>query len=284
MNKYITLLCTIATALLVVGCKSEQEKALDAAKATNDLNALREFKESYSDQLDEKLLKEYSEAYDLLIKDSTLYAAVTSAGGALGRFEAGNAYVKALPQGIHVEEIKIIIEENKAKAEELREKVAIISKAFKLYKFGDAYNSGRDAFDFSEPDGTGSGTFTFEGHKGRQRYKIYFGLPNGFTASEFFMASWHTYGSGTYYIDDDALIHVTLNQLNEHSFKPDFERKPDTPNWKQQCEEMYRRYCPNERSMTRHFLMTYHDDNGRIFIVSKEKGKSEDDWYDAIMK
>ncbi len=72
--------------IFLVGCKSKQEKALDAAIKTQQLSALREFESAYPDSIMEAKVKpRFEKALDMLIKDSAYYEMATNGNSILIR-------------------------------------------------------------------------------------------------------------------------------------------------------------------------------------------------------
>lgn len=188
---------------LIVSCKSEQEKALDAAIGSNDLNALRECLSTYGETFDEALQAKYDAAYETLIKDSTLFACIESAGSVLGKYTAAQNYIKELPTGIHVEEANAVIAENKEKAEEAEKQLATMRKAFEMYKFG--------LFSFTGPDDNGKGEITGKYSQSYQRRHSYYVIGYDYDVT--------TNIHGTYWVDDDFLMHASVEETQNINYK-----------------------------------------------------------------
>ena len=82
------LFFTMLACLLLAGCKSEQEKALDEAIAKNSLSALREFALTHANSMNDKVTGRYYAAFKRMEEDSTLFAAIGRASSILDKTQA----------------------------------------------------------------------------------------------------------------------------------------------------------------------------------------------------
>lgn len=205
--KRILFLLVLASALLA-GCKSAQEKALDAAIATNDLSALRQFAIANGEGMKEKVMARYYTAYNRLEKDSSLYSAIVRAPGILARYKAEQNYLGVLPNGIHAAEVKANFEEHKKQAEALGAYLEGLRDAFKQYKYIQKSGS-RSAgveLEFSGPDESGRGEISGS---------------NSFTVNKFNAkqagARVTCNRSGSYYIDDNLRIIAHVEETRSYA-------------------------------------------------------------------
>ena len=162
--------------LLLAGCQSEQDKALNSAIAKNDLAALREFAVANAGTMKEKTQTRYYAAYKRLEEDSTLYAAIQNAPSILAKAKAEERYLAALPSGIHVAEVSENLAEHKRKAEEMSALIDNIRSAVKQYKFVEKRAGGAKTgveFELSSPDDSGrgeiSGAYSFYSNKSKSK-------------------------------------------------------------------------------------------------------------------
>ena len=215
-------ICLFALSFSVVGCKSEQYKAFESIKDTNDLNVLREFAATYNNNLEDKVRALYDTTYAFLLKDSSLYAAINESSSILDKFAAEQEYITSLPNGIHVDEVRISYDEHKAKAEELSAKLSLLQKAFSQYNFVETKFVGRDAgqamydsldeYEFACPDQSGKGAITIKTEP---------------ISVQYYIDPWtYCYGivnrecTGSYYVNDDAKIVVTIVEKRTYGKHP----------------------------------------------------------------
>ena len=203
MKRYFSLCFVLFMSGLLVGCKSEQQKAFELVKDSNDLNALRSFAATYGDSMEDKVRVLYDTTYTRLLKDSTLFASIENAQSILDRYIAEKNYIAILPNGIHIDEVNVLLSEDKSKADEISEKIVSLQKAFKQYKFVETVFLGWDAgisdfdeldeFEFIGPDQSGKGTINIKTDpiKGR-KYIV------------------HRNCTGSYYLNDDQKLVVTI--------------------------------------------------------------------------
>ena len=214
MKKYLFI---ILGAIFLVGCKSEQEKALNAAIKTQQLSVLREFENTYQDSLmEEKVKARFEVAMEALIKDSTYYELASKGTNALVKFNAATAYVNELPDGHHVKEMKVIISETQGITEPIKAKINELKNVFEQYKFVETDdNDGTYTYDFQTPDDYGQGEVLIK-------------------ASPIDMKIWYQYAfsreyrlgrvlrncTGTYYINDDLNVVLEVDEKRTYGRHP----------------------------------------------------------------
>ena len=154
-----TLFIAMLACLMLAGCKSEQEKALDEAIAKNSLSALREFALTHANSMNDKVTGRYYAAFKRMEEDSTLYAAVTRASSILAKCQAEEKYLTTLPNGIHASEVAANLAEHKKQAEELAACLEGLRSAFKQYKYVEKNARGGRGIEieFTAPDESGKG-------------------------------------------------------------------------------------------------------------------------------
>lgn len=153
------LFFTMLACLLLAGCKSEQEKALDEAIAKNSLSALREFALTHANSMNDKVTGRYYAAFKRMEEDSTLFAAIGRASSILDKTQAEEKYLTTLPNGIHASEVAANLAEHKKQAEELAACLEGLRSAFKQYKYVEKNTRGAKGIEieFSAPDESGKG-------------------------------------------------------------------------------------------------------------------------------
>lgn len=257
----IFVLCT------VISCKSEQEKAFDAAASKNDLGALREFKASYPEGLEEKIQAKYDESFDKLIKDSTAFSLIENAGGILAQYTAAQNYLKENPEGIHINEVNIFLTDNKEKAEKTKSKLDEMRRAFSLYTFG--------GYTFTGPDESGKGeltkSFKTTGHHQRHHYYV---IGYKFDVNT-------TY-KGSYWVDEEGLIHASAKETNNIIYGNWFGNDSflhDSKIIKELKQEIKREYP----DLNHDYLFTLIDRDGTYYMRVNERG-GVSDIYSGRMK
>ena len=185
--------------IFLVGCKSEQEKALDAAIKPQQLSALREFEAAYPDSIMEAKVKpRFEKALDMLIKDSAYYEMATNGNSILIRYNAATAYVKEFPKGSHVVELQSVITETQAIAEKLKAKIGELRKVFEQYKFVENdKDGGYYEFDFQAPNDYGQGDVLINASPIDSKIQDVFTYRLGRVTRNC---------TGTYYINDDLKV------------------------------------------------------------------------------
>ena len=191
---------------LFVGCKSEQEKALDEAIASKELSTLREFGISNT-VMEEKVQIKYDSALGRLIKDSTMYAAIEQAGSSLQKYVAEKEYIAALPKGNHASEVKASMYEHKEAADKVSEKLNKIKKAFQQYKFIEVeeYEEEIDTYEFDIPNASGEGSVTIAA------------TPFRFRVPWVGSVLVSRQCSANYYVNDDLMIVMTIKEIRSYS-------------------------------------------------------------------
>lgn len=290
------LLFVAILSLLFTSCKSEQEKAFDAAKSTNELSALREFAASIDGEIEPKVKSKYDAAYQTLIQDSTLYADVLQAEAIFAKYNAEKKYIETLPKGIHSEEIKAVLPEHKSVAEAANEQISLMRKRFGQYKFreleldrwGDVTDREADEYIFDGPDEYGKGNVVIEAknfipretftawYKGKQHWGDFDGLVIRNC-------------EGTYYLDDELKIHLTINETRDYTLPPsEIEycekeardpalRRTAYPEVKRQMRQKYP--APKPRK-----LILYFKDEPKAPEISGLDSRSRDVYFKTVLR
>ena len=282
-------LVILATAFLF-GCKSEQEKALDAAIATNDLNVLREFAAVNADVMEEKVKALYETTYNRLIKDSTLYSAIEQAEGLLSSYNAEKSYLDSLPNGIHASEVLAKMEEHKADAEEIIAYLDEIRPIFEKYKFVESAYIGSwggedlvdvvGQYEFLGPDESGKGTVI--GNTKSSKYREM--TPRGVLVH----VAIESTRSGSYYIDADLKINLTLIEKRTYSginevLKEYAELRESTQNYlNNQLVPNYKKKYPEPKP--RKLILTLSEDKSGFPTLSGVDTKGNRCTFTAAMK
>ena len=193
--------------LVLAGCKSEQEKALDEAIAKNSLSALREFALTHANSMNDKVTGRYYAAFKRMEEDSTLYAAVTRASSILAKCQAEEKYLTTLPNGIHASEVAANLAEHKKQAEELAACLEGLRSAFKQYKYVEKNARGGRGIEieFTAPDESGKGEIS-----GSSSFSV-----NKYNSKQVGARVTCT-RSGSYYIDDNKRIIAHVEETRSY--------------------------------------------------------------------
>lgn len=230
MKRYFSLCFVLFMSGLLVGCKSEQQKAFELVKDSNDLNALRSFAATYGDSMEDKVRVLYDTTYTRLLKDSTLFASIENAQSILDRYIAEKNYIAILPNGIHIDEVNVLLSEDKSKADEISQKLDSFRKAFKQYKFVETVLLGWDAgisdyeelddYEFEGPDMSGKGNLiiTSKPIKSKYNYEFSDGMYHIFTLT----GRVDRECVGTYYVNDDLKIVAIIDEKRSYENDGDF--------------------------------------------------------------
>lgn len=303
MKKYLFIV--VLGAVLFVGCKSEQEKALDAAIATKDLATLRSFAGTNSDAMEDRVKKKYDAAVETLVKDSTLYDAVINVGNAIASCNAAHEYLKTLPKGIHADEVKVVLKEKELLAESLKEGFRKISKEFSLYEYtssvprkrGETYQSDRMTFSFSEIDENGCGTISGKSTglrtfdllvKDKKGERISDGNEFGDYNIAYYFLTYFVL-SGNYYVDDDLMIHASINAdrvVDNTPVKTESFFRTPLQDTEVRREKVKKAIEVNEKNDKRHrfYQMVFTWKEGEMdYFSTKIKGYG-DYWLEASLK
>lgn len=199
--------------IFLVGCKSEQEKALNAAIKTQQLSALREFESAYPDSIMEAKVKpRFEKALDMLIKDSAYYEMATNGNSILIRYNAATAYVKEFPKGSHVVELQSVITETQATAEQLKAKISELRKVFEQYKFVENdKDGGYYEFDFQASNDYGQGDVLINASPIDSKIQGVFTYRLGRVTRNC---------TGTYYINDDLKVVLDVDEKRTYGRQP----------------------------------------------------------------
>ena len=288
------LFFALLSALFLPSCKSEQEKAFDAAKSTNELSALREFAASIDGEIEPKVKSKYDAAYQTLIQDSTLYADVLQAEATFAKYNAEKKYIETLPKGIHSEEIKAVLPEHKSVAEAANEQISLMRKRFGQYKFreleldrwGDVTDREADEYIFDGPDEYGKGNVIINAMKiiPRNSYLAFYGEHYGYFDGLVIRNC-----EGTYYLDDELKIHLTINETRDYTMAPaEIEycekessypqlRRTAYPDVKRQMRQEYP--APKPRK-----LVLYFKDEPKAPEISGLDSRSRDVFFKTVLR
>ncbi len=200
---FLIAFCT----LLLAGCKSEQEKALDAAISQNSLSALREFALSNAGSMKDKVEMRYYAAYKRLEEDSTLFSAVQRASSILAKCKAEEKYLTTFPNGIHAVEVAAGLSEHKKQAEEQAAFLEGLRSAFQQYKYVEKGARGGSGIEleFSAPDESGKGEIS-----GSSSFSV-----NKYNSKQVGARVTCT-RSGSYYIDDNKRIIAHVEETRSY--------------------------------------------------------------------
>ena len=203
----------ILGSIILVGCKSEQEKALNAAIKTQQLSALREFAETYPDSIMEvKVKTDFGAALEALIKDSTYYDMATNGGSMLIRYNAASAYVNEFPEGLHVSEMQLVIDETQEAAEMLKAKIRELRNVFEQYKFVENDKDGKYEFDFQAPDEYGQGDVIIDASPIDSKITSIFG--------SYKLGRVTRKCTGQYYINDNLKVVLDVDETRTYGRQP----------------------------------------------------------------
>ncbi len=217
MKKYLFV---ILGAIILVGCKSEQEKALGIAIKTQQLSALREFEVTYPDSLmEEKVKARFDAVMEALIKDSTYYESASKGSNALVKYNAATTYVNELPDGPHINEMQVIISETQETAELLKDKISELGKVFEQYKFVENDdNDGTYTYDFQTPDDYGQGEVLIKASP--IDMKIWYDPEDIFSRRYYRLGRVLRNCTGTYYINDDLNVVLEVDEKRTYGRHP----------------------------------------------------------------
>ena len=188
--------------LILNSCKSEQEKALELAVASNDLAVLRDFAANNSD-MSESVRQKYTTALNLLMADSTLFEEVLNAGSIVEKYDAEARYLSAYPQGLHAEELTILLAEHKEAAEKIKNQFAEMHNLFNKYRF----SLDDDIYEFDGPDESGKGTVKIKATPISAKVEYWTGYRLGRI---------ERFCEGGYYVDDEGKIVLTINEKRSY--------------------------------------------------------------------
>ena len=193
--------------LVLAGCKSEQEKALDEAIAKNSLSALREFALTHANSMNDKVTGRYYAAFKRMEEDSTLYAAIGRASSILAKTQAEEKYLTTLPNGIHASEVAANLAEHKKQAEELAACLDGLRAAFKQYKYVEKNARGGKGIEieFTAPNESGKGEIS-----GTSSFTV-----NKYNSKQAGARVTCT-RSGSYYIDDNKRIIAHVEETRSY--------------------------------------------------------------------
>ena len=258
MKKYLLV---ILGAIILVGCKSEQEKALDIAIKTQQLSALREFEVTYPDSLMEAKVKtRFDAAMEALIKDSTYYESASKGSNALVKYNAATTYVIELPDGPHINEMQVIISETQETAKLLKDKISELGKVFEQYKFVETDDDGGNyTYDFQTPNDFGQGDVIIKASPIDVKIQDVFTYKLGRVTRKC---------TGNYYVNDD------LNVVLEVDEKRIYGRQPGANDYGQASMEnliynlKYYYPTPPHRKLT----LSYSDNDFPHFTATDKNG------------
>lgn len=251
---------------MVISCKSEQEKALDSALAKNDLTALRECYLIYGASFDEGLQAKYTAALECLIKDSTLFASVESAESVLTKYNAAQNYIKECPNGVHIEDVNTIINENKEKAEEIDRKLTEIKKAFAQYRFKSIFSSDGDKYEFLEPDESANGILKIQAASIPVKVTYWSGYRLGRVTRAC---------EGTYFINDDLQVVITITEKRSYKSEGNYGTEKTQELIKDMKEEWP---TPKPKKL----ILTYSTQYGSPVLEGKDQRGNEIYWESMV--
>lgn len=217
MKKYLLV---ILGAIILVGCKSEQEKALDIAIKTQQLSALREFEVTYPDSLMEAKVKtRFDAAMEALIKDSTYYESASKGSNALVKYNAATTYVIELPDGPHINEMQVIISETQETAKLLKDKISEFGKVFEQYNFVENDDDdGTYTYNFQTPDDCGQGEVLIKATP--IDTKIWYAPEDVFSNRYYRLGRVSRSCTGMYYINDDLNVVLEVDEKRTYGRHP----------------------------------------------------------------
>ena len=248
MKRFYFLLFSICISLILYGCKSEQEKALETAIATNDLNQLRVFASSIEGEMESKVKIKYDDCYATLLKDSTLYSNIKQAENIIARYNYEKEYLAELPSGIHFEEVNQMLTNDKEQAEIMTNKLAEMRNAFSQYRFiettvdgwqgGVVMTTDGDEYEFNGPDEFGKGEVTIKAE----------GIPIKYQFFDDDFNFLHMYALikrncvGTYYVNNDLKIELSIKETRTYSKHPDTDKSYREKYFKEMITDLKKQY------------------------------------------
>ena len=220
--------------------------------------------------------------YAQSIHEELLYNLIEQAENTVKKYNAAQKYVSAFPKGKHADEVNTRLSEYKVEAEKIKEKFVAMRKAFQLFSFVPSsyvrYEqiNGDGILSFTGPDEEGQGTIS--GSKTEQTvFRHYF----YYVGYKFDV---RTDYNGTYWLDDDGLMHATMSETNtignyilwgnDGFFK-------DAKILQEVKDGINRKYRGD--IIEHNMLIYYRDNDGEPYFDVKEKGK-EDYLLIAVMK
>ena len=217
MRKYFFV---ILGAFILVGCKSEQEKALDTAVKTQQLSALREFEATYPDSIMETKVKaDFKAAFEVLIKDSTYYELATNSGSVLIRYNAATSYVNEIPNGPHANEMQTIIEENQVSVQRLKDRISELSSVFQQYSFVEEDDEGGNyVYDFQTPNEYGQGDVAIKASP--IDVQMWYEPEDVFSKSYYRLGRVTRNCTGKYYVNDDLMVVLEVDEKRTYGRQP----------------------------------------------------------------
>lgn len=288
MKKLFVISALSVIVLSLVGCKSEEEKALDAAIASQELSSLRSFYSQYGDKLNETLKNKYDATLDRFVQDSTLFDSIENSNSVLERYAAINNYISAFPEGIYFSQVKEMLSECKDQAETNLRRLETIRKAFKNYQFIELSHY---VVEYWENLYQSTGGYSVTNTKLTDRYQ--FTEPDEFgkgdviiSASSFdTFVDWGTRKatvdrecSGSYYVNDDMKIILTVTENRSYSLNWKGKDAAEDKNLLQELKE--HNPVPKPRKLT---LVL---DNKGSFptLYGKESNKQYTIFFDTIVE
>ena len=266
MRHSIILSLFLVLVLFCPSCKSEEEKALDAAIASNSLSALRNYSSIYGESLVDKVKARFDLALNQLVTDSTLYAAIVNAESVLDKYSAANNYIKELPAGLYLEEAEAVVAENKDRVEKMKEALNQIRKSFELYDF----KRGSIRYVFTGPDESGKGTITGTGPNSLKLHAVELKSSNGH-----YVFTWDKdYIKGDYYIDEDLLIHASTKESYDNYSIGDHPN-PGQEHSSFDREKAIKAFRSLRTNKSHKMIMTFDYNDGDPYLFGKEQGRSD---------
>lgn len=214
------------------------------------------------------------------VKEEMLYFVVKSAENSLEKYNAAQKYVSAFPKGKYANEVNTRLSEYKVEAEKLKEKLGEIRKAFQLYSFVPAFVvgfervKGNGVYNFTGPDEGGKGEIS-----GSKTERLHLRHPYYVFGYKYDVLTDY---NGTYWVDDDGLIHASVGETNTISNYENYGNSIFLGN-SDIVQEVKNEIKKQHRDLIRNMLLYYRDESGDPYFNVKEKGK-EDYSLDAVMK
>lgn len=265
MKKYLFV---ILGAIILIGCKSEQEKALEAAIKTQQLSVLREFAVTYPDSIMETQVKaDFKVALEALIKDSTYYEMATTGSNALIKNNAATAYVNELPDGLHVKEMQVIISETQGITEQLKAKINELRNVFEQYKFVENDDDdGTYTYNFQTPDDYGQGEVLIKASP--IDAKIWYDPVDIFSERYYRLGRVSRSCTGIYYINDDLNVVLEVDEKRTYGRHP-YANEYGSASIKELVADLKYHYpTPPHRKL----ILTYSDNGFPHFTANDKNG------------
>lgn len=154
------MLC--ASAFLFIGCANKEKKVYEEAVSSRQISQLRQFVSNFPEA--GELLDSAKIILSEWEKDSAEYVALKQTKDLVERYNLERAYVFSYPEGLYLDSVYAMMNEDEPFAQEILAKRAVIEEHLEKYRkeienniFYQSFEGGRHAIVLTPPDEEGKG-------------------------------------------------------------------------------------------------------------------------------